>query len=154
MWAAYWTKNDGPRDENFCRDRLIEHISVHLPQSIRLGRETSMPLGTRADIVLTRNSIKLPVEIKGQWHRAVWDAAIDQLDAKYAADWQADGRGVYIVLWFGDVPGKPLPGHPEGLERPGSPEELRTMLVDRLSEDQRGRIDVFVIDVSRPKGVD
>ena len=48
----------------------------------------------RADIVLTRNAIKLPVEIKGQWSRDVWDAAVDQLDAKYTVDWQAEGRGV------------------------------------------------------------
>lgn len=154
MWAAYWTENARPRDENFCRDRLIEHISLHLPPSIRLGRETSMPLGTRTDIALTRHTIKLPVEIKGQWNRDVWNAARGQLDAKYAADWQAEGRGVYIVLWFGDVPNKPLQGHPESLGRPGSPEELRSMLIDRLSEAQRGRIDVIVIDVSRPNGTD
>ena len=153
MWAAYWN-GDAPRGENFCRDRLIEHISLHLPPSIRLGRETSMPLGTWTDIALTRNTIKLPVEIKGQWHRDLWNAASGQLDAKYAVDWQAEGCGVYIVLWFGDVPDNRLPAHPKGLEPPGSPEELRSMLIDRLSEAQRGRIDVFVIDVSRPKWTD
>ena len=126
--------------------------SLHLLQSIRLGRETSTPLGTRADIALTRNAIKLPVEIKGQWHRAVWDAAIDQLDAKYTVDWQADGRGVYIVLWFGNVPRKNLPPHPDGLSRPKTPEELEQMLKDRLPDARRSSIDVFVIDVSRPAG--
>ena len=151
MWAAYWTEDARPRGENFCRDRLIEHISLHLPPSIRLGRETSMPLGTRTDIALTRNTIKLPVEIKGQWNRDVWVAASGQLDAKYAVDWRAEGRGVYIVLWFGEVPDNPLPGHPDCLVPPGTPGELRRMLVDRLSEAQRGRIDVFVIDLSRPK---
>ena len=152
MWAAYWTEDTRPRGENFCRDRLIEHISVNLPPSIQLGRETSMPLDKRADIALTRNTMKLPVEIKGQWNRDVWNAVNDQLDARYTVDWQAEGRGVYIVLWFGDVPGQNLTKHPDGLEPPESPGELRNMLVDRLTEIQRGRIDVFVIDLSRPAG--
>ena len=125
---------------------------MNLPPSIQLGRETSMPLDKRADIALTRNTMKLPVEIKGQWNRDVWNAVNDQLDARYTVDWQAEGRGVYIVLWFGDVPGQNLTKHPDGLEPPESPGELRNMLVDRLTEIQCVRIDVFVIDLSRPVG--
>ncbi len=149
MWEAYWTE-DGPRGENFCRNRLIEHISGQLPPSIRFEPEMHMPGQTRADIAAIRNALGLPVEIKGQWHRDVWDAASDQLDANYTRDWHAEGRGVYVVLWFGDVPGKKMPGHPEGLERPETPEALRMMLIDRLPEARRSWIDVFVIDVSRP----
>ena len=147
MWEAYW---DGtrPRDENFCRDRMIEHLSRQLPASIRLEPEAHMPRGKRADFVLTRNELKLPVEIKRQWHRNVWDAAIDQLAEKYAVDWQAEGRGVYIVLWFGDT--RKLPAHPDGLEQPRTPEALRRMLKDRLPEARRALIDIFAIDVSRP----
>ena len=99
-----------------------------------------MPLGKRADIALTRNAMKLPVEIKGQWHPDVWNAASDQLDAKYAVDWQAEDRGTYIALWFGDVPGKQLPRHPEGLEPPASPGDLLRMLIERLPETRRGWI--------------
>ena len=151
MWEAYWD-GDRPRGEDFCRNRLVEHISGPLPPSIRFGPETHMPLGKRVDIALTRNTIKLPVEIKGQWHSEVWNAARDQLDAKYAVDWQAEGRGVYIVLWFGDVAGKRLPGHPEGFDLPETPDLLRRMLIDRLPEARRPWIDVFAIDVSRPEG--
>ena len=151
MWEAYWD-GDRPKREDFCRNRLIEHVSGPLPPSIRFGPETHMPLGKRVDIALTRNTIKLPVEIKGQWHSKVWNAASDQLDAKYAVDWQAEGRGVYIVLWFGMVAGKKLPGHPEGLDLPQTPESLRRMLIDRLPEARRPWIDVFVIDISRPEG--
>ena len=150
MWETYWTDTAKPRGEEFCRDRLIEHVSVQLPPSIRLGPEARMPAGKRADIALTRNTLKLPVEIKGQWHTKVWTAASDQLDAKYTIDWQAEGRGVYIVLWFGDVPGKQLPEHPDGLQRPQLPEALRQMLIDRLPEARRASIDVFVVDVSHP----
>ena len=151
MWEAYWV-DDRPTKETFCRNRLIEHISGALPESIRFEPEMHMPGQTRVDIAAIRNTIGLPVEIKCQWHREVWNAASDQLDAKYARDWRAQGRGVYIVLWFGDVPGKQIPGHPEGLERPATPETLRQMLIDRLLEAQRPLIDVLVIDISRSMG--
>ena len=149
MWEVYWRESDEPQNENYCRDRIIDQISGQLPDSIRVEPEAHMPGGNRADIVLTRNAIKLPVEIKGQWNRDVWDAAVDQLDAKYTVDRQAEGRGVYIVLWFGDVPERRLPAHPDGLEQPQTPEALRRMLEDRLPDARRSLIDIFVIDVSR-----
>ena len=150
MWEAYWV--DGrPRAETFCRNRMIDHISGRLPPSIRFEPERHMPKQMRADIAAIRNAIGLPVEIKGQWHRDVWNAACDQLNANYARDWQADGRGTYIVLWFGDVARKRLPRHPEGLKRPQTPEALRRMLIDRLPEERRFWIDVFVLDITRPK---
>ena len=150
MREAYWNDTGEPRNEEFCRDRLIEHVSGPLPESIRFGPETRMPDRKRADIALTRNATKLPVEIKGQWERNVWNAVNDQLDAKYTVDWQADGRGVYIVLWFGDIPDRNLPKHPDDLPRPGAPGELERMLKDRLPEVRRSSIDIFVIDLSRP----
>ena len=152
IWEAYWADEGRPREENFCRNRLIEHISGQLPPSIRFEPEMHMPDQTRADIAAIRNAIGLPVEIKGQWHPDMWNAASDQLYAKYARDWRAQGCGVYIVLWFGDVPGKQIPGHPEGLERPATPEALRQMLIDRLPEARRPLIDVLVIDISRSMG--
>ena len=150
MWEAYWV-DDRPRTEPFCRNRMIEHISQQLPPSIRFEPERHMPRQRRADIAAIRDTVGLPVEIKGQWHREVWNAACDQLDANYARDWQAEGRGAYIVLWFGDVAGKRLPRHPEGLKRPETPEALRQMLVDRLPEERRFQIDVFILDVTRPE---
>ena len=152
MREAYWNDAGKPRNEECCRDRLIEHVSGPLPESIRFGPEARMPDRKRADIALTRNAMKLPVEIKGQWAPNVWNAVNDQLDAKYAVDWQADGRGVYIVLWFGNVPGKNLPQHPDELPRPETPGELERMLKDRLPEARRSSIDIFVIDLSRPAG--
>ena len=152
MWEVYWV-DDRPRAEPFCRNRTIEHISRQLPPSIRFEPERHMPRQKRADIAAIRNTIGLPVEIKGQWHREVWNAACDQLDANYVRDWQADGRGVYIVLWFGKVPRKNLPKHPDGLPRPKTPGELERMLRDRLPEARRSSIDIFVIDLSRPAGM-
>ena len=152
MREAYWNDAGKPRNEEYCRDRLIEHVSGPLPESIRFGPETRMPERKRADIALTRNAMKLPVEIKRHCAPNVWNAVNDQLDAKYTVDQQADGRGVYIVLWFGDIPGKNLPKHPDGLPWPRTPEELERMLKDRLPEARRSSIDIFVIDLSPPAG--
>jgi hypothetical protein len=148
MWEAYW---DGtkPRPENFCRNRLIEHISGQLPPAIRFEPEMHMPNQKRTDIAAIRDAIGLPVEIKGQWHRDVWDAPIEQLAAHYLRDWHAEGRGAYIVIWFGDVPGKQLPPHPNLLATPRTPDALRAMLIDRVPEDMRGSIDTYVIDATR-----
>lgn len=150
MWEAYWDGSK-PRSENFCRNRLIEHISGQLPAAIRFEPEMHMPNQKRADIAVIRDSIGLPVEIKGQWHSEVWDAPIEQLAAHYTRDWHAEGRGAYIVLWFGDVAQKQLPQHPEGLVAPKTPEELCSMLIDRIPENMRNIIDVYVIDVSISK---
>ena len=65
-------------------------------------------------------------------------------------EWRAQGRGVYIVLWFGNVCGKQLPGHPDGLAHPETPQELREMLIAGLPESRRSQIDVFVMDLTRP----
>ena len=149
MWEAYWTQQS-PQGEDYCRNRLVDHLSGQIPDAIQLVPEMRMPARRRADFVAVRNAIGLPVEIKGQWHREVWNAASDQLDDHYAREWHAQGRGLYIVLWFGDVPGKQLPGHPEGLDRPATPQALREMLIDRLPESRRTQIEVFVMDVARP----
>ena len=150
MWEAYWTES-GPRGEEHCRNRLVEHLSGLMSDAVRLVPEMRMPGQRRADFVALRNGIGLPVEIKGQWHQAVWNAASEQLDAYYAREWHAEGRGVYVVLWFGNVPGKELPAPPQGLDRPETPRALRELLIDRLPEARRSQIDVFVLDVSRPE---
>jgi hypothetical protein len=148
-WEAFWT-DDKPKDENTCRNRLLDQLRANVPIEINFLPETTMPDVTRADIVAIYSQYGVPVEIKGQWHKNVWDAASVQLIEKYARDWRADDRGIYLVLWFGDVPGKNLPNHPEGLPRPTSPSELRDMLLARLPPKEQARIDILVLDVSKP----
>ncbi|GAA3685961.1 NACHT domain-containing protein [Acetobacter lovaniensis] len=149
MWEAYWNGAE-PREENFCRNRLIEHISGQLPDAIRFVPEMHMPQQKRADIAVILGDISLPVEIKRQCHRELWTAPVEQLAARYLCDWHAKGRGAYIVLWFGNVPGKNLPAHPDGLQQPVTPDDLSAMLIDRLPEALRDVIDVYVVDVSSP----
>ncbi len=148
IWRVYWIDDDSPQGETYCRDRIVDQLREQSSRWAIYVPENQMPKQTRADIIVTRNSIGLPVEIKGQWHREVWDAAISQLDAQYTIDWRAQGRGAYLVLWFGDVPTKQLQRHPEGLERPKTPASLRRMLAGRIPEERRSQIDVFVLDVT------
>lgn len=147
MWQAFW-RADRPETENICRNRLVDYISGLLPPSVRFEPEMHMPGQKRADIAAIRNAIGLPVEIKGQWHPALWTAPVDQLAALYARDWHAQGRGAYVVLWFG--PDVRMPAPPCGSSRPTSSGALRDMLVQRLPEERRALIDVHVLDLSRP----
>ncbi len=151
-WVVFWDR-DRPHEENFCRNRLVDQLSSELPAAITFHPEEQMPGVTRADIGLSLDTMVLPIEIKGQWHAQVWAAASEQLDAQYTRDWRADRSGVYIVLWFGDVPGFNLPPHPDGANAPATPDQLRTMLVERIPVDRRPSIDVYVLDVSgTPEG--
>ncbi len=68
---------------------------------------------------------------------------------RYCRDWRTDGRCIYLVLWFGDVRGKNLPARQNGSVMPSSPNELREALVMSLSEGERSRIEIVVLDVSR-----
>jgi hypothetical protein len=76
-WTAFWSGST-PCNENTCRDRLLDVMRGHLPKAIAAIPETRMPDAKRADAVAIYNGLGLPVEIKGQWHKNVWDArAID-----------------------------------------------------------------------------
>jgi hypothetical protein len=146
-WKAFWS-GGAPCDENTCRDRLLDVMRGHVPKAIAAIPETRMPDAKRADIGMIYNGMGLPVEIKGQWHNDVWNAPSTQLIDLYTKDYRANGRGIYLVLWFGPVAGKNLVSHPEERPRPGSPEELRQMLLDRLDPSERSRIEIVVLNVS------
>jgi hypothetical protein len=147
-WEAFWG-NDRPKIENVCRDRLLDLLRPRLSGGIELFPELPMPDQNRVDIYATILGQGLPIEIKGQWHSEVWNASNTQLIEKYARDWRTDGRGVYLVLWFGNVTGKNLPRRSDGSALPVSPSELQQMLVEGLGEGERSRIDVVVFDVSK-----
>lgn len=137
-----------PHDENYCRDRLVSFLRPHFHTEISLLPEVQMAHSKRVDIDVIIGALGVPVEIKGQWHKELWNAADTQLDNSYTKDWRADGRGVYLVLWFGNTPAKNLPPHPDGLAKPKTPAELQVMLVDRLTPAQQNYINVVVLDLS------
>lgn len=152
----FWTDQNTPRDENRCRDRLAALIQGPLFDSYGVSRmtEADMPHSKRADLAFARGAKQLPMEVKGQWHPDVWDAASSQLASQYLIDWRSEGRGIYCVLWFGDVPsstGRRLKPPPTGIASPSAPEQMRDAIIARIPEARRPFIDVFVLDLSSGK---
>jgi hypothetical protein len=151
----FWSDAGKPHDENRCRDRLVAIISPELKRySVQRITEADMPQTKRADLAFAYGQIQLPMEVKGQWHPKVWQAASDQLDRSYLIDWRCESRGIYCVLWFGEVPfssGRRLRPPPDGVRAPQSADEMRRMLIERIPEVQRSLIDVIVVDFTSGK---
>lgn len=155
-WKGCWNldrydRPTHPGRENACRRVLLDQLRPRLDS---LGID-AQPGGRyaddkRADIRVSYAGCNVPIEIKRSCHRKLWSAIHTQLIPKYARDPGADGHGVYLVFWFGDVEG--CRTTPRSGRRPKSPEELRRALVDSLSAAERRRISVCVIDVSNPRG--
>ena len=153
-WRQYWTpskKPVTPEHEDFCRDALLsdlrlklEPLKVHV--RIDAQQEGSYADDKRADVRVTYGDFNVPVEIKKSTHRDLWRAIREQLITKYTRDPGADGYGIYLVFWFG-AEGCQLP--PSG-KRPTSAHELQERLLDTLSPDEKFKISICVIDVSKP----
>lgn len=152
----FWTDQNIPRDENRCRDRLAALIQGPLLDCYGVSRmtEVDMPQSKRADLAFTSGAKQLPMEVKGQWHPDVWDAANSQLASHYLIDWRSEGRGIYCVLWFGEVPsatGRRLKPPPAGIASPLTPGQMREAIIALIPETRRPFIDVFVLDLSSGK---
>lgn len=52
----------------------------------------------RADIIVSLPQIKIPIEIKRDYHRDVWTALNGQLDKLYTKNPDAAGHGIYLVF--------------------------------------------------------
>lgn len=151
----FWGDNGKPYDENRCRDRLAALIGPELIRyEVQRITEADMPKTKRADMAFARGQLQLPMEVKGQWHKKVWDAATRQLDQQYLIDWRSEQRGIYCVLWFGDLPsrsGRRLKAAPKGVATPKTPDEMRETLIARIPESRRPLIDVVVLDLTAGK---
>ncbi|TDY22044.1 hypothetical protein B0G81_2314 [Paraburkholderia sp. BL6665CI2N2] len=148
----FWTDAGVPRDENRCRDRLAAIIGPELDKyGVHRITEADMPKTKRADLAFAYGTLQIPMEVKGQWHSEVWRAAGDQLGRNYLIDWRSEGRGVYCVLWFGDVPsktGRRLQQPPTGIKAPNSADDMHTTLTSQIPEERRSMIDLVVLDLS------
>ncbi len=148
----FWSDAGIPYGENRCRDRLAAIIG---PELMRYGiqriTEADMPMTKRVDLAFARGPLQLPLEVKGQWHADVWDAATGQLDLQYLIDWRCEQRGVYCVLWFGDLPSatnRRLKAHPDGMTAPADADAMRALLVERIPVSRRPLIEVVVLDLT------
>ncbi|MFP7634927.1 NACHT domain-containing protein [Pseudomonas veronii] len=151
----FWSESGIPHNENRCRDRLAALIGPTLQQyGVQRITEADMPNTKRADLAFTCGHLQLPMEVKGQWHSEVWQAATDQLDLKYLIDWRSEQRGIYCVFWFGDLPsasGRRLQAQRHGRQAPESADEMRNILIQNIPEARRAMIDVVVLDLTAGK---
>jgi len=139
-----------PKIENLCRDVLQELLRPRLESlRIHLASETRAARDKRADLTATYmhagERIAVPIEIKKEDNDGLWSAPRMQLKELYAIDSAAQGVGIYLALWFGIGVYK----HPRG-EQAGSPPELRRLLVEEVEAADRARLNVMVLDLSRP----
>ena len=150
VWKQYWNtggaygRPESPRIEADCRDTLLFHLRGVLPIGVIARPEVEYPNDRRADIGVSYGGFNVPVEIKRDRDPRLWSALHDQLIAQYTIDPETGGHGVYLVFWFGD--GK-IPAPPQG-RRPTSSAELQQRLEEQLTESERRRIAVRVMDVS------
>ena len=124
------------------RPRLA-HLDIHDVVEHQIGERN------RCDLTATRMVNGTPqmlvIEGKGQWHRDLFDAAATQLADRYAMHPDADEQGIFLVLWYG--PEMVVAG--SNRYEFQSAKDLRAEIETRLSDDLRGRIDVYVLDVSQ-----
>ena len=153
-WRQCWNVDSynrptTPKPEDACRDALLSDLQGRVKHlGIDAQREGSYAEDKRADIRVSSGNFNVPVEMKKSCHPDLWTAIKDQLTAKYSRDPGAEGYGIYLVFWFGDIEEcRPTPG--PNLT-PQNAEELKSGLLDTLNEGERRKISVCVIDVSKP----
>ena len=148
-YITYWDK-DTPQTENYCRDRLSSQIQPFLEKfGIATTKEAAMANNKRCDLkVIFGGAMNVPIEIKGQWHKDLWIAAVNQLK-NYTDDYKSDGFGIYLVLWFGDVPNTLKQPRCLNRKRAETLLEFKQWLTrnyNNISEKTK----IYVLDVSKP----
>ncbi len=145
----YWN-GDTPHGENYCRDRITSAINPYLERcNVRAHTEGTMPNNKRCDLLNTYGLMNLPIEIKGQWHKEIWTAATDQLE-NYTREYHADGRGIYLVLWFGYLGPKNTknPHGWRGQKLPKTLNEMKDLLVTKFGNVSE-KTKILTLDLSK-----
>ena len=82
---GFYDDNNIPFDEERCRHYLLGLLRQGAV-GIELNPETHVADDKRVDITCSAGELRLPIEIKGQWHRDLWHGADTQLDRLYTPD--------------------------------------------------------------------
>ena len=153
-WRHFWNVDSHgraqvPKPEDAGRDILLFDLQSRVVSlNIDAQPEGRYADDKRSDIRISYGSYNVPVEIKKSCHADLWSAVRTQLIARYTRDPGAEGHGIYLVLWFGNTEHcRPTPS--EG-SPPKSSSELERRLLQTLSDSERRKISICVIDVSRP----
>ncbi|ETD37923.1 hypothetical protein U724_20795 [Pseudomonas chlororaphis subsp. aurantiaca PB-St2] len=149
-WRGFYDDDGAPFAEERCRDHLLGLLRQG-SKVITFDPEAHVAADKEVDIACSAGTLRMPIEVKGQWHTELWRGADKQLDALYTQDWRAEDRGIYLVLWFGDqqLPNKRLKNPGRGTKPPQTADELREMLITGSKSVREGRVVVFVLDLVR-----
>jgi len=149
-WRGFFNDLGIPHPEERCRDHLLGLLRQGV-DGVALDPESHVGGDGEVDITCAVGDLRLPIEIKGQWHADLWTGADRQLDAMYARDWRAGMRGIYLVLWFGEQSekNKALRSRGRGFPVPKTASELEAMLLDGSRAAREGRVSVFVMEIYR-----
>lgn len=139
-------------DEVRSTEIIAERLNLRLePQGISVTPEHQLKGAKRSDFTATKmiggKRRLLVSEVKGQWHRELYTAASAQLHERYSIHPDAEQQGIFLAIWFGGdekVAGRKRHGI-------GSAQELKRSIESSLLQELTGLIDVFVLDVSKPK---
>ncbi|MBU0537233.1 MAG: hypothetical protein KKF24_03080 [Gammaproteobacteria bacterium] len=132
-------------------ERIAERLNLKLEsKGISVVKEHEVKNANRVDFSATKmisgKRRVLFTEVKGQWHEDLYTAASAQLYDRYSIHPDAEKQGIYLVLWFGkdekvaDRKNRDI----------STAEELKVSIEAKMPAELTGRIDVFVLDVSKP----
>lgn len=147
-YKGFYAADGVHKDEEACRDELLKMLDGRLT-GVDMRPESHLADDKRVDIECSLGATTMiPVEVKGQWHKALWTAADDQLDKLYSVDWRTERRGIYLILWFGEHARLTKP--PTGMDVPTTPDELRLAVAANSEACRNGLVKVVVLDLTRP----
>jgi len=138
-----------PKTENACRDVLLMLLRDPMAlKSVQIEKESLAAAEKRADMqtsIFVQSSRRIvPVEIKKDNHPELWYAWRDQLEPRYMRNPDAEGVGVFVILWFG----KGTKTGPNK-EKPKTAAQMAEMLNTLMPAEYVGHIVGLVIDLSR-----
>ncbi len=139
-------------DEVRSTEIIAERLNLRLePQGISVTPEHQLKNSKRSDFTATKmisgKRRLLVTEVKGQWHDELYIAASAQLHERYSIHPDAEQQGIFLAIWFG-ADEKVAGRNRHGIR---SASELRIRIEVSLPQELTGLIDVFVLDVSKPK---
>ncbi len=152
-WENRDTKERIPEDEDFCRNRLLDHLREALPMAISCESEVDHRLHKRADITVVYQQYKIPIEIKCDFSEKLSVKLREQLINQYTTSTGANGHGIYVIFWF-KAQTKQRSKQPrapgDGGRKAKTPQDLQKRLLQQLTPEEQERIAIKVIDVSWP----
>ncbi|MCP4579277.1 MAG: hypothetical protein GY846_23635 [Deltaproteobacteria bacterium] len=154
-YRAYWNESGKklikPKHEEVCSGLLAEDLQNRIQtHNLIVTVEHHMVADKECDLVVLQGIDRLlPIEVKHHFNRELWTAWRTQLDRLYTSDAMASGHGIYLVLWSGEDKNRKMPKIPNGIKRPASATGLCRALESLIPEEDRHRLRVVVVDISR-----